>query len=227
MASLQAIHCTEKNCSYKFSNKDQLDDHRRLMHQTEVDVTTKDGTRIMVKRGDDNMFQCPMPHCTKAVQNARYLRDHMSHCTPSNQQPTVPFHPSAVVVPYGDEIEEHNVLQKYHLVWNKRCKILICNICHSGIPVPEVHSHAKAEKLKLHLGRTKVLEELEPFATQMNQGPYPLDYAKGKRGPPIEGLLLYDGYTCKICEKSWRCKKTVNNHFCSEHHGKSFTHVHK
>ncbi|EGG07548.1 uncharacterized protein MELLADRAFT_85626 [Melampsora larici-populina 98AG31] len=46
---------------------------------------------------------------------------------------------------------------------------------------------------------------------------FPPGYEAGNPCEPVEGLVSYNGYTCKICNLTWRCRKTILNHFSLKH----------
>ncbi|KAH9814530.1 hypothetical protein DFH28DRAFT_854628, partial [Melampsora americana] len=128
-------------CDQKFRKIHQVNEHRRIMHQSVVLVTIN-GHGQGISRGDDGEFHCPLGDCVYKTPNARYLQDHSSTCKglgpPGRVQ--VPTGGNAVLIPVGDEIEFTDTLSKYNLAWNSRCRILLCVKCHVGVPVDQVRS---------------------------------------------------------------------------------------
>ncbi|KAH9811481.1 hypothetical protein DFH28DRAFT_858200, partial [Melampsora americana] len=130
--------CINKGCAVAFDNKVDLDEHRRISHQAKVTLTIQGG-KVEVFRDGDEMFRCPLGSCVYKSHNPRYLSDHVKRCTGSGPVVVPPAgNNDGVVVPCGDEIEVHDILSKYNLAWNKRCRILVCLPCHVGIHVSEV-----------------------------------------------------------------------------------------
>ncbi|KAH9806980.1 hypothetical protein DFH28DRAFT_939891 [Melampsora americana] len=155
---LTMLNCAQ--CDQKFRKIHQVNEHRRIMHQSVVLVTIN-GHRQAISRGDDAEFHCPLGDCVYKTPNARYLQDHSSTC--KGLGPTgrvqVPTGGDAVLVPVGDEIECNvsfhfmcpvtqnlmcacqqlvtDTLSKYNLAWNSRCRILLCVKCHVGVPVDQ------------------------------------------------------------------------------------------
>ncbi|KAH9806820.1 hypothetical protein DFH28DRAFT_828384, partial [Melampsora americana] len=148
--------CNE--CRIDFSKRSESDDHRRTHHQAIVSVALINGDKVSVQRGGNNMFACPVDGCTFEVQNSRYLGPHSKGCL-GVARPVVPpvqdrVHGTAMIVPHGADIKGYN------LVWNERASILICNICHIGVPAAEVHSHLKNVHRQASHCKDQVKEEL-------------------------------------------------------------------
>ncbi|KAH9806786.1 hypothetical protein DFH28DRAFT_919286, partial [Melampsora americana] len=132
------------SCKQAFNTRHVANEHTRLMHQKKVTLKMgNDKPDITIERGPDDIFHCPMGNCIYKHQNARYVHDHLLNCEGVGPTPKVvvsPYTGTATVVPVDDEIELHDTLAKYNLMWNVRCKILVCKICHGGVPVNEVRS---------------------------------------------------------------------------------------
>ncbi|KAH9806633.1 hypothetical protein DFH28DRAFT_849895, partial [Melampsora americana] len=195
--------CNE--CRIDFSKRSESDDHRRTHHQAIVSVAVINGDKVSVQRGGNNI----------------YLGPHSKGCL-GVARPVVPpvqdrVHGTAMIVPHGADIKVNDTLVKYNLVWNERASILICNICHIGVPAAEVHSHLKNVHRQASHCKDQVKEELGAYASLMTTGRHPPGYIIGSPSEPIQGLKIYNGFTCIFCQKSWRSMKSVVNHFAHCH----------
>ncbi|KAH9806649.1 hypothetical protein DFH28DRAFT_825725, partial [Melampsora americana] len=207
-------------CGKSFDSKGGADEHRRACHQVKVTVTHGSQVHI-VYRNPDGKFHCPIGQCIYKVENSRYLLNHCNkYCKglgpPSKSLPTS-VAGSGVLIPAGDEIEVHDVLSKYKLVWNKRCKILICVQCGIGVPAGEVWSHFKRENIDCPYSKEEVKGNLLSYVDLIEGNITPPGYEWGKPCEPVQGLVCYNGYTCKLCNLTWPCRKTLENHFCKTH----------
>ncbi|KAH9814526.1 hypothetical protein DFH28DRAFT_929101 [Melampsora americana] len=101
---LKMLSCAQ--CDLKFRKTHQVNEHRRIMHQSEVMVTINDNKQA-IARADDDHFHCPLGDCAYKTPNARYLQDHMSTCKGRGPivKAKVPIAGDAVLIPVGDEIE--------------------------------------------------------------------------------------------------------------------------
>ncbi|KAH9806853.1 hypothetical protein DFH28DRAFT_864517, partial [Melampsora americana] len=211
--------CVQKDCGDAFEKKSDLDEHRRVFHQSKVTLTFLDN-KVEVYRDSDEGFKCPVGSCVYRTPNPRYLSDHSKKCTgvgPATAQPAGQQSNNGVVVPCSDEIEVHDILSKYNLVWNKRCKILICVPCHVGIHVSEVWGHFRRSHPPCSFTKSDVAVDLCDYVDMIDGSVYPPEYVSGEPCEPVQGLISYDGYTCKLCNLTWPCKGTLDNHFRITH----------
>ncbi|KAH9806894.1 hypothetical protein DFH28DRAFT_918699, partial [Melampsora americana] len=187
-------------CDLRFRRPHQLSEHRRIMHQKIVSVT----------HGGDKQ------------DNARYLQDHAPLCVGTGSAPKMPgLTPgTGTLVPVGDEIEFHEILRKYNLAWNVRCRILICMKCHFGVPLGQVRSHYRGENESCPFSKAEVQDDFGGYEAMMSVSNTPPDHEAGKCCAPVQGLMTYNGFTCNICQRSWPTKKTLDNHFSSSHRGR-------
>ncbi|KAH9806938.1 hypothetical protein DFH28DRAFT_855070, partial [Melampsora americana] len=129
-------------CKEGFKERHTANEHTRSMHQQQVTLKMGAGKPdITIERGPDDFFKCPIGNCDYKQQNARYAHQHMLICEGVGRIPKLivaPYSGTATVVPVANEME--CTLAKYNLMWNVRCNILICKICHGGVPVSEVRS---------------------------------------------------------------------------------------
>ncbi|KAH9807158.1 hypothetical protein DFH28DRAFT_916926 [Melampsora americana] len=221
MARAEAV-C--KRCNITFSTRTLKDEHHRVNHQLSVTVKTIHRDNITVLRGDDFLFKCPVVGCHHSVKNPRNLGSHVRICTgPSGVPVRRPIHNLAGqqvrVVPSGADIQVNETLRKYDLLWNTRCRILICATCHVGLPFKEMHSHHMNDDRTRDVDKDVMMDDLKEYEPMICKGPFPPDHVHGKSDKAIEGLLLYNGFTCKICQKSWKTMKSVINHFIENHKG--------
>ncbi|KAH9806858.1 hypothetical protein DFH28DRAFT_918959 [Melampsora americana] len=215
---MQPFKCVNVNCGVAFDNKSELDEHRRVSHQAKSTLTIQE-RKVEVHRDAEGVFRCPLGSCVYSTPNPRYLSDHTKNCTgvgPAVLRPRQ-LSDEGVVVPCGDEIE--GALGVYNLVWNKRCRILICVPCHVGIHVSEVWGHFRRSHHPCAFSKSDVAVDLCDYVDMMDGAVYPPEYAPGKPCEPVQGLVSYDGYTCKLCNLTWPCKGTLDNHFRITHAG--------
>ncbi|KAH9806702.1 hypothetical protein DFH28DRAFT_863159, partial [Melampsora americana] len=211
--------CLNNDCRFTFDKKSELDEHRRVNHQGKVTLTIQED-RVEVYRDGDDTFRCPRGACVYRSSNPRYLSDHVKKCTgigPSVVRPETLAGDTGVVVPCGEEIEVHDILSKYNLAWNKRCKILVCVPCHVGIHVSEVWGHCRRSHAPCAFTKSDVAVDLCDYVDMIAGSVYPPDYVPGQPCEPVQGLISYDGYTCKLCNLTWPCKGTLDNHFRITH----------
>ncbi|EGF97090.1 uncharacterized protein MELLADRAFT_70222 [Melampsora larici-populina 98AG31] len=196
--------CADKDCDMVFPKKAKLDEHRRVAHQLQVTVK-HNGDVFMIDRDCERMFRCPIgmgpPMAHKGVQDAG----------------------TATVIPCGDEIEVPDVLTKYSLAWNKRCKILICLECHVGVHVSEVWGHGTRAHAPFDYTKDEVKGDLIGYFDLVEGNVFPPDYRADLPCEPVQGLMCYNGYTCKLCNLTWPCKKTIDNHFSMKHAGGKYS----
>ncbi|KAH9806887.1 hypothetical protein DFH28DRAFT_916952 [Melampsora americana] len=216
---------TCKACNINFPDKTRKDEHHRVNHQKSVKVKTLHGETVEVPRGHDEAFHCPTEGCTHHVANPRNLAGHVKRCMgPSSEQsrrPIVNYDGQQVrLIPHGQDIKVDATLEKYGMVWNQRCRILICATCHVGLPFKEVHSHHMNDDHTRNVDKDVMMSDLQEYESQIAAGPFPPGHVQGQHDKPIEGLLLYNGFTCKLCQKSWKAMKSVINHFITNHKGK-------
>ncbi|KAH9807318.1 hypothetical protein DFH28DRAFT_870264, partial [Melampsora americana] len=211
--------CLHQACRMAFSRKSELDEHWRISHQAVVTLTIA-GDKIEVHRDGEEGFKCPVGLCVYKTHNPRYLSDHAKKCTgagpPVVQGLLQPMN-GGVVVPFGDEIEVHDILSKYNLAWNKRCKILVCVPCHVGIHISEVWGHCRRAHAPCAFNKSDVALDLCDYVDMIPGTVYPPEYLPGQPCEPVQGLISYNGYTCKLCNLTWPCKGTLDNHFRITH----------
>ncbi|EGG07544.1 uncharacterized protein MELLADRAFT_62530 [Melampsora larici-populina 98AG31] len=189
-------------CKLSFDKPHKLDTHRRCVHQADVTVTTAHGDKVDLHRMRDSS------HVKTCLATGPPLSPLERHVEPN----------VGVIVPMDQEVQSNDLLGQYHLAWNVCCQILICTECHAGVVPEEVAAHLKTHhKQDSKVKQEEVMENLKEYVIQVNEGPRPLDYVKGKRLPPLEGLIVYNGYTCKICDRSWQALRTAQNHFGKKH----------
>ncbi|KAH9806827.1 hypothetical protein DFH28DRAFT_940301 [Melampsora americana] len=212
--------CAAAGCAEAFATKGEMDEHRRIAHQAKVTVKGVNGEVHKVFRGHEGTFHCPLGRCVYNTRNPRYLLEHCQTCkgvgppvvlSEQNQDG------AGVVIPAGAEIEVHEVLTKYNLVWNNRCKILICVQCHIGVAVPEVWAHYKRENQPCLYSHNVVKGELFQYLDKVGGDLLPPGYNPGSLCEPVQGLVCYNGYTCTLCNLTWPSKKTLDNHFSLKH----------
>ncbi|KAH9806935.1 hypothetical protein DFH28DRAFT_939962 [Melampsora americana] len=194
--------CNE--CRIDFSKRSESDDHRRTHHQAIVSVAVINGDKVSVQRGGNNMFACPVDGCTFEVQNSRYLGPHSKGCL-GVARPVVPpvqdrVQGTAMIVPHGADI-----------------KGVFCISATTVFAASEVHSHLKNVHRQASHCKDQVKEELGAYASLMTTGRHPPGYIIGSPSEPIQGLKIYNGFTCIFCQKSWRSMKSVVNHFAHCH----------
>ncbi|KAH9807145.1 hypothetical protein DFH28DRAFT_847322, partial [Melampsora americana] len=212
--------CAVAECGMAFKSKAEVDEHRRAVHQVKVTVT-HEGKIHRVYRDSDGKFRCPIGQCNYKNENSRYLLNHCNkYCRgigPPVKRESRSVTGNGVVIPAGDEIQVHDILTKYNLTWNTRCSILICVQCSIGVPVAEVWSHFKKENQVCNFSKEDVKLDLFGYADLIKGNITPPDYEWGKACEPVQGLVCYNGYTCKLCSQTWPCHKTMENHFSKYH----------
>ncbi|KAH9814516.1 hypothetical protein DFH28DRAFT_894850, partial [Melampsora americana] len=210
-----------RTCKEGFKTRHIANEHTRSMHQQKVTLKMGNGKPdITIERGPDDFFHCPIGNCDYKQQNSRFTHKHILICEGVGRNPKLivaPYSGTATVVPVDNEIELHDRLAKYNLMWNVRCNILICKICHGGVPVSEVRSHFNAENDYCPWTKEMVLEDLEEYSAKEKGVNVPPEDVVGGKYEPVQGLLIYNGFTCTLCDKSWPSKKTLTNHFLAEH----------
>ncbi|EGG00361.1 uncharacterized protein MELLADRAFT_93356 [Melampsora larici-populina 98AG31] len=80
-----------------------------------------------------------------------------------------------------------------------------------------MHSHHMKDDHSRVVEKAFMMAELQEYEPLIAAGPFPPGHVEGQKDKPIEGLLLYDGFTCKLCHKSWKTMKSVINHFMIHH----------
>ncbi|KAH9807191.1 hypothetical protein DFH28DRAFT_858017, partial [Melampsora americana] len=212
--------CAAADCGKSFASRGEVDEHRRSVHQVKVTVTHS-GQIHKVYRSSDGTFHCPLGSCEYRNANSRYLLDHCNrYCKgvgPVIRNPVGSAGGSGVIIPAGEEIEVHEALVKYNLVWNKRCKILICVNCSIGVPPAEVLAHYRRENQPCMYNKEQVSRDLVDYVDMVEGNVTPPGYELGQACEPVQGLVSYNGYTCKLCNLTWPSQKSIGNHFSSTH----------
>ncbi|EGG07551.1 uncharacterized protein MELLADRAFT_62518 [Melampsora larici-populina 98AG31] len=206
-------------CALTFEKKSQADFHRRVAHQLVVQVTTYHGVQMDLKRGDSGFFSCPSSGCDYESDNTAYLVKHVLGCQLTGPRaPAVEEkHFPGKVVPPGVEVEFNDALAKYHLMWNTRACITICTQCNKGVPLSEVAGHRKRHNPLGTVHTKDVLEDLKEYVSKENPGKLPIGYVWGEPCDPIQGLKIYNGFSCLICQRALRAESTLYNHFYYHH----------
>ncbi|KAH9806889.1 hypothetical protein DFH28DRAFT_918690 [Melampsora americana] len=215
-------------CKQTFSTRWKASEHTRTMHQKHVTLKQEGGADITITRGMDGEFKCIIGNCTYSATNARYMHDHLASCDgvgPTPKNTSDPYAGTASVVPAGDEIELHDKLAKYNLMWNSRCHILICKKCHMGVPLKEVRGHYKAENGSCPWTKDQVSEDLDEYNDMITSSNVPPEVVNEHPWEPVQGLMLHNGFCCTVCKLSWPAKKTMKNHFSSVHGKGTVTYV--
>ncbi|KAH9806882.1 hypothetical protein DFH28DRAFT_918694 [Melampsora americana] len=216
---MEGYFCVHTDCGAAFFKKSDLDEHRRVFHQDKVTLTIQE-EKVQVHRDGEKGFGCPLGSCVYSTGNPRYLTDHVKKCTGIGPVPVkLPTDLSkvGVVVPCGEDIEVNDILSKYNLAWNKKCKILVCVPCHVGIHISEVWGHFRRAHPPCNFSKSDVAVDLCDYADMIEGSVYPPGYVPGTPCEPVQGLMSYDGYTCKLCNLTWPCKGTLDNHFRISH----------
>ncbi|EGF97080.1 uncharacterized protein MELLADRAFT_114611, partial [Melampsora larici-populina 98AG31] len=178
-------------CDLIFADKTKTDEHHRLVHQQNVKVKTIHGEEIQIPRAADGFFHCPVTGCQHFVKNPRNLATHVKRCT--GPAPTAPQRP----IPNFDGQQ--------------------VRVVPYGSDIKEMHTHHMNDDPTRDVDKEVMMAELQEYAPLIAAGPFPPHHVEGQKAKPIEGLLLYNGFTCKFCNKSWKNMKSVINHFITNH----------
>ncbi|KAH9806790.1 hypothetical protein DFH28DRAFT_869317, partial [Melampsora americana] len=212
---------TCSTCQLSFDTRGRRDNHVALAHQETINVTNRHGDVLAVTR-QDGFFRCPMGDCTYQQDNPKYFGAHLSICKGAGhrEQPQVPEKSDTRIVPLGEDIIASGTLSEYGLVWNERCRILICVQCHKGVPPAEVAAHRNADVKGPHVNKEQALDDLDAYtelAVQPISPVLPPGYELGKPCEPIQGLKIYNGYGCTLCHRAYPEMKTMKEHFRKKH----------
>jgi uncharacterized C2H2 Zn-finger protein len=71
------------SCSAQLNSKTGLDNHRRNVHQSSVNVKYLNGMQV-IKRNDENVFQCPF--CLSSFKSSASIRRHAKNCGSMNDR---------------------------------------------------------------------------------------------------------------------------------------------
>lgn len=86
-----------------------------------------------------------------------------------------------------------------------------------GIHVSEVWGHIRRAHPPCSFAKKGVASDLVDYEDMIDGAVYPPEYAPGQPCEPVKGLKLYDGFTCKLCNLTWPCEGTLDNHFRMNH----------
>lgn len=97
---------------------------------------------------------------------------------------------------------------------------MICTKCHVGVR-PE-HAYAHCQSHRLVEGTTaKAFEELMKVVPTEHTFPeVPHEYKQGELCKAVQGLMIFSGYVCSVCDYGCVKWKVMGNHFYKEHRGK-------
>ena len=101
--------------------------------------------------------------------------------------------------------------------------MLICTKCHCGVPAKEAYSHFKSENHSSKITQTQMGSDLNDYDEWENKDNLPPHYTPGTLCKPVDGLYIYDGFSCTICNYACQVVKSMRNHF-SVHHCGQFNH---
>ncbi|KAH9806671.1 hypothetical protein DFH28DRAFT_920360, partial [Melampsora americana] len=190
-------------CDLTFDTRGKRDSHVAVAHRETTTVTNKHGAMMEHER-------------------PKSLSAHLQICkgTGPRDKPRAPEKSGARVVPLGEDIIASEALSEYGLVWNERCSILICVQCHKGVPPAEVAAHRNADLKGTHFNKEQVLDDLSAYtevAVQPISPVLPPGYELGKPCEPIQGLKIYNGFSCTLCNRAYPELKTIKEHFRKKH----------
>ncbi|KAH9809603.1 hypothetical protein DFH28DRAFT_1132967 [Melampsora americana] len=190
-------------CDSTFDTRGKRDHHVAATHRETINVTNGQGDVMEVSR-KDGVFRCPMGDCTYQHKRPKSLGAHLAVCKGTGPRDKVraPDKSGARVVPLGEDIIASEALSEYGLVWNERCSILICVQCHKGVPP------------------TEALDDLSAYtevAVQPISPVLPPGYELGKPCEPVQGLKIYNGFSCTLCNRAYPELKTIKEHFWKKH----------
>lgn len=236
-------------CGLDFQGKAKLDAHRKKVHQEKVNVKMVDGqARQLVRNQETMLFECPAQGCSFTQQDPKRIQTHVLKC--QGQQVTSRMMnrdeppSSGTLVQHGEEIEGEQssrmvasysitdsgypvnpALLPYRFVWNKRTCLLICERCNKGVQISEAYTHLKLDDPSLTIDNQRVNKEtlaniLAPYLPNMIDSKLPIGWQKGRPFEAIEGLVMFDGFTCTLCgDHSFEKQESAIKHLRSCHPG--------
>ncbi|PLW39928.1 hypothetical protein PCANC_14252 [Puccinia coronata f. sp. avenae] len=228
------FNCT--NCPASFESEAARKAHTRKSHQMQAEVTLSDGSTVAVTRSVNGTFKCPVKACAAVYDNPNQLTNHTRNCCPAKFSVALPnraeFSKGPILVPCGGQILVLDVLRAHHLVWNNYVKMLICTMCHVGIPFAEIKSHYSTAH-KSTVNPTNVAQAL--LDAGITTPPTwvvrtPEEYNPLVPCRPVEGILVYEGFMCLKDGKAFPEEKSMRNHFDTHHKDLKHewaAHVHK
>lgn len=113
----------------------------------------------------------------------------------------------------------------YRFVWNKKTKVLICELCNKGVRINKAYTHLKSEDPGLLVDGKKVSKDhlagiLDVYQYQAHEEKFPVGWEKGKPYEAVQGLVMYDGFTCTRCgDHAFERQESAFKHFRRCHGG--------
>lgn len=225
------------SCNVIFPSQYQQSTHQRTYHQPSV----THGGRTEYRHEDDH-FHCPnVGWCDYKNRHAGAFRKHWAACQAPVQKPGPnPIEGVGRLVASVDQIEglsfhilcprlltnpclpfiANDTLHAVSYQWNKLYRLLICTECHIGVlPSEAIHHHRNH-------ANPRPVADLESALKAVPQGAIapglPDGYDFSKPCNAIEGLSMYPGLACLLCEnhRTYRHENCMKTHFSEDHKGK-------
>ena len=102
-----------------------------------------------------------------------------------------------------------------HLQTTPPTRLLVCTKCQHGILASSLTSHPKAHNINILGADKKNLETIRDNSTFLGDS---IDIPSPNLPcPPIEGILIQNGYACNLCTYCTIAVRTMQNHFSDKH----------